>query len=342
MKTLQLGWLRQTEDTVSTSGIVLIVTNKTDITADLVVLEFQRRGTPYARFNTEDFPQRVQISWEMNSHGIDGYIRLSHREIPLRDVISIWYRRPVAPEISETVQSSMLREFAHRESQEALSGLWRTMSCFWMSCPDAINAASYKPRQLKIANALGLNVPRTLISNSPEDVERFQAECGQIIAKPLFSGDIPWGNKRKVVFTTPLSHDSDLAKESIQLAPTIFQEYVCKEIELRVTVVGRTVLAASINSQEVCEAVDDWRRASPNTLSFRPYELPPYLADQCVRLVATFGLTFGTIDIIKTPGGDFVFLELNPNGQWGWLENATGDPYTKTIATQLERGEVLG
>ena len=88
---------------MSDSNVVLIVTNKTDITSDLVVLEFQRRGTPYARFNTEDFPQRVQISWMLDAHGVDGYIRLPRRELSLRDVISVWYRRPVAPRIAEAV-----------------------------------------------------------------------------------------------------------------------------------------------------------------------------------------------------------------------------------------------
>ena len=128
---------------MSTSGIVLIVTNKTDITADLVILEFQRRGIPYARFNTEDFPQKVQMSWMLGTHGVDGYICLPHSDVSLREVISVWYRRPMAPDIAEAVRPPF-KEFAHRESQEALSGLWRTMSCFWMSHPDAINSASYK------------------------------------------------------------------------------------------------------------------------------------------------------------------------------------------------------
>ena len=325
---------------MSTSGIVLIVTNKTDITADLVVLEFRRRGTPYARFNTEDFPQRVQISWMLGTHGADGYIRLPHSELSLREVISVWYRRPMAPDIAEAVRSPF-KEFAHRESQEALSGLWRTMDCFWMSCPDAINSASYKPRQLNLANALGFNVPKTLISNSPEVVERFQVECGQVIAKPLFSGDIQWEDERRVVFTTPVTHNDLSAMGNIRLAPTVFQEYVRKELELRVTVIGNKVLAASINSQEVNDALHDWRRASPGSLRFRSYKLPTSVSDKCVRLVAALGLTFGTIDMVKTPEGNYVFLELNPNGQWGWLETPTGDPYTTTIATLLERGKVL-
>ena len=326
---------------MSTRRIVLIVTNKTDITADLVVLEFQRRGTPYVRFNTEDFPQRVKISWMMDTHGVDGYISLPRSELSLRDVISVWYRRPGAPDIAETVRSPSLREFAHRESQEALSGLWRTMGCFWMSRPDAINLARYKPRQLKSASDLGLNVPKTLITNSPDDVEDFLAECGQLIAKPLFSGDIKFGDKRKVVFTTPVTRDELAARRSIELAPTLFQEYVNKQLELRVTVVGDRVFAASINSQDVDVALHDWRRAPPGSLCFRSYTLPKSVSDKCASLVATFGLTFGTIDMVKTPDGDYVFLELNPNGQWGWLENPTGDPYTKTIATLLERGRVF-
>ena len=308
---------------MGTSGIVLIVTNKTDITADLVVLEFQRRGTPYARFNTEDFPQKVQMSWMLDTHGPDGYIRLPQSELSLREVISIWYRRPMAPDIDEAVQSPYLKEFAHREAQEALSGLWRTMNCFWMSYPDAINSASYKPRQLNIANTLGFKVPKTLISNSPEAVERFRIECEQVIAKPLFSGDIQYENERRVVFTTPVTQNDLSAKKNIQLAPTIFQEYVRKELELRVTVIGNKVLAASINSQEVPEALHDWRRASPNSLCFRPYNLPAPLSDKCVQLVATLGLTFGAIDMVKTPDGNYVF----PGTQSEWTMGLAGGCY---------------
>lgn len=325
---------------MSTRRIVLIVTNKSDITADLVVLEFQRRGTPYVRFNTEDFPQRVKISWMMDTSGTDGYINLPHSELSLRDVISVWYRRPGPPEIAETVRSPSFREFAHRESKEALSGLWRTMDCFWMSHPDAINSARYKPRQLKSANDLGFNIPKTLITNSPDQVEGFLAECGQLIAKPLFSGDIKFGDKRKVVFTTPISRDELAARRSIELAPALFQEYIHKKFEIRVTVVGDRVFAASINSQDIDVALHDWRKAPPGSLSFRSYRLPDSVSERCASLVASFGLTFGAIDMVKTPKGDYVFLELNPNGQWGWLENPTGDPYTSAIANLLERGRL--
>lgn len=325
---------------VRTSNIVLIVTNRADITADLVILEFQRRQTPYVRFNTEDFPQLVQVSWELEDKGVDGYIRLPRTQLALRDVRSVWYRRPSPPAIAETVKTPALREFAYRESQEALSGLWRTLDCFWMSRPDAINLASYKPRQLKVAKELGFKVPRTLISNAPNEVERFRAECRQIVAKPLFSGIIGAEEGREIVFTTLVPDGDPCSSKGIEFAPILFQEYVPKDLELRVTVVGKKVLAASINSQQVEEAIHDWRRASVSSLLFRSYTLPKYLSEKCARLVAAFGLTFGTIDLVKTPDGSYVFLELNPNGQWGWLERATGDPYAKVIAMLLERGRV--
>ena len=326
--------------TMSTNEIVLIVTNKTDVTADLVVLEFQRRGTPYVRFNTEDFPQRVQVAWTLDTNGVDGYMRFPRVELCLRDIKSVWYRRPSAPDIAESVRSSGFRNFARRESQEALSGLWRTLDCFWMSCPDAINYASYKPRQLQVASGLGFRVPITLISNSPDDAARFRSKHGQVIAKPLYSGDIEHENERMVVFTTPVTTCDLAATKSIHLAPTLFQEYIQKELELRVTIIGTQVFAASINSQNVVDALHDWRKASPESLCFRSYELPRSVSEKCARLVASFGLTFGTIDMVKTPSGEYVFLELNPNGQWGWLENLTGDAYTRAIATLLERGRV--
>ena len=325
---------------VKTKEIVLIVTTKTDITADLVILEFQKRGTRYIRFNTEDFPQKVELSWKLTSNGTEGFLRFPLNNLSLNNVTSVWYRRPAAPQISEVVQTEGVRSFAHRETAEALSGLWRTMECFWMSRPDAINYASYKPRQLKVAQDLGFTVPKTLVSNSPEAVERFQGECGILIAKPIFSGNIEVRGERNVVFATQVDELGLATRESIRLAPALFQEYIDKDIELRVTVIGNQVLAASINSQDIPEGAHDWRKAQSDALSFRSCSLPVWLSRKCVQLVSGFGLTFGAIDLIRTPQGEYVFLELNPNGQWGWLEERTGDPYIATMASVLERGRL--
>lgn len=120
------------------------------------------------------------------------------------------------------------------------------------------------------------------------------------------------------------------------MAPILFQEYVEKETEIRVTVIGGSVFAAEIDSQSSLEGKDDWRKAGPGSLKTNPVQLPKSLSDKCLQIVKELGLNFGTIDLIKTPNGCYVFLELNPNGQWGWLEEATGESYTDALVQNLD------
>lgn len=54
--------------------------------------------------------------------------------------------------------------------------------------------------------------------------------------------------------------------------------------------------------------------------------------DNLVRLIKSFGLTFGAVDLVLTPSDDLVFLEVNPNGQWAWLEVLTGAPISHAFA----------
>lgn len=48
-----------------------------------------------------------------------------------------------------------------------------------------------------------------------------------------------------------------------------------------------------------------------------------------------YGLHFGVFDFIKSKKGEDVFLELNPNGQWLWLELKSGFNITKSVAENL-------
>lgn len=185
--------------------MILIITNKQDFTADLVVLALQERDIPYARFNTEDFPQRVLLNLELTSDAPDGFLRLRKGILKLSDIKSVWFRRPVAPIVSNSIVDPGISAFAQRESQEALSGLWRTLDCYWISHPDAINQASYKTKQLVIARRIGFTVPRSLISNSSTSAEDFRLKCGgKIVGKTLHSGALEIQGNVNVIYTTRL------------------------------------------------------------------------------------------------------------------------------------------
>src|SRR5208282_439036 len=110
-----------------------------------------------------------------------------------------------------------------------------------------------------------------------------------------------------------------------------------KEADIRVTVVGKVVFATEIQSQDYEETETDWRRGGHVELVYRAHELPREITEKCVCLVRKFGLRFGAIDLILDRKGLYWFLEINPNGQWAWIQNRTGQPIAQAIVNELEK-----
>ena len=63
--------------------------------------------------------------------------------------------------------------------------------------------------------------------------------------------------------------------------------------------------------------------------------MPDEIKKACVDLTKYYGLEFGAIDLVLTPEGNYVFLEINPNGQWAWIEVLTRLPISDAIANLL-------
>ena len=205
-----------------------------------------------------------------------------------------------------------------------------------MSPPDAIWKAEFKPYQLEIATRLGLMVPATLISNVPDSIRAFFTECGKaMIAKPVRSGHIVQNGVDCAVFTTKIQESDldDLADAA--LCPTIYQELDPKQYDIRVTVVGRKIFAAAIDSQSDPEASVDWRRTSNPLLPHRVIELPAQVQAQILGLMDALSLNYGALDFVLTPDGRYVFLEINPNGQWLWLDDMLSFGISREIAVWL-------
>ena len=305
-----------------TEYLILIVTNRRDLTADFLILELQRRGAEFIRFNTEDYPREVGVTWRMENHRRTGRLVFSKKnEVRLDDVRSVWYRRPVPPHPDETITDPVYREFAMAESQAALDGLWRAMDCFWVSNPDSLRRAENKLLQLKLADEVGLEVWPTLVTTCAEEAQAFYEACDKnTVYKPLRRGYLTRNGERSLIYTNPLPSGEEPDFTAVKLAPVLLQKQIPKKLEVRVTVVGNDVFAAGIDSQRVPEARHDWRRASADQLPHEPHALPVSVVRACRRLVKSLGLAFGAIDFVLTPSGQYVFLEINPNGQWAWVQ----------------------
>jgi ATP-grasp ribosomal peptide maturase len=324
---------------------ILVLTQEIDPTSDFVIRELARRDANVIRFDIGDFPSGTSLLAEIDSSLVDWAGRLDRprRSIGWGQIKSVWWRRPTYFRFPEHL-SREERRFARDEAAAAIGGLLRLQDAFWMNHPERTAGADFKPVQLKAARQCGLEIPRTLITNRVEDACAFirsNAENGRrTIYKTLAYSDVvnPVTGSDEVIYTTVVEESQLEDDELVRVSPCMFQEEVPKRLELRVTVVQDRVLTAGIDAAGSAAARVDFR-AGYEELRYEPYELPDDLAKSLVNLVRDLGLTFAAIDLILTPDGRHVFLELNPAGQWAWLELELGLPISEAIADALQDGE---
>lgn len=298
---------------------------------DFIVLELRRRGVAFWRLNSEDLPSAVvrfspeaDRGWEIEFEGT---------VLNVRDVRAAYYRRPGTPEPYPTSDPAT-RDYLAAEWSAVMRSLWNALEGRWLSSPFAILRAEDKPRQLELAVSLGFDVPNTLISNDFTPVKSFIASGG-IVGKPLRHSLVERGETSEVLFTTRLAPLRPMDRQAVGLAPVIYQREVSKVFDVRVTVIGDKVFAAAIHSQDHDETEVDWRSGTRHDLRHEAIELPPNVAAQCLALTAALGLRYGAIDLVADPDGRHWFLEINPNGQWAWIERRTGLPLAEAIVDTL-------
>lgn len=311
--------------------MLLLITNRRDITMDYVVAELRRRELPYFRLNTELLPQSLCT---MSSHPRSAWsISIGGQTIRGDQVASAYFRRPGAPIVPIEVANEGERSYIEAEWSSFLKSLYRRLEGAWLNSPNAIFTAEDKPLQLLLAHEIGFNVPTVTITNDIRSVQKI-TDVSPAIGKPLRQAVLT-GETERVIFTTRLGALEQREAESIALAPFIAQSEIVKKYDVRVTVVGAHIFATAIWSQEHPETEVDWRQGSRRDLRHEKITLPLLVQQQCLKLVAQLGLRYGAIDFICDQHETLWFLEINPNGQWAWIENLTGYPIASAIVDEL-------
>ena len=194
--------------------------------------------------------------------------------------------------------------------------------------------AHRKLYQLGIAQQVGLTVPETLISNDPEVATKFVEEHG--IESTIYKS---FSGTRDAWRETRLLKEDELSLiDAVRYAPVIFQEYIDAQFDLRVTVVGKEIFPAAIHSQETSYKVDF--RMDMSNARVEPHQLPPAIEENLHALMDRLGIVYGAIDMRLTPDGQYVFLEVNPAGQWLFVEAKSRQPITKCLAHVLAKSGV--
>ena len=182
---------------------------------------------------------------------------------------------------------------------------------------------------------LALDAARERRPLLPDRLPPAAATVGKVIAKTLHQQSSATTDAY-LIYTTRIVRE-DITPESMS-APLLMQAYVPKLRELRVTVVGQAVFAVALDSQSIPDASVDWRRATLSVPHHR-VNLPTQIEKMLLSLTELLELSFGAYDLIESPEGDFVFLEVNPNGQWVWLQQLTGVPIREALIDLLAKGQ---
>lgn len=318
---------------------ILIVTHSDDNECIAPVAEsIARKGGHTIRFDTDRYPTGVRLTAYYGASG-DERLTLTNDEgeFDLREVTAIWHRRLNIGAHLPTSLDKQLRHASLGEASAAAHGMLASLKAFCLDHVAHIRHAENKQLQLQIARELGLDTPRTLTTNDPNAVREFAKSCDSgMVTKMLSSFAIYESGKELVVFTNPVRPEDLADLSGLSLCPATFQELLPKSLEIRATVVGQRVMSAAIDSQVSARAVHDWRRDGVRMLEkWKPYHLPLEVEDRILRLMDHFCLNYGAIDIILTPDDRHVFLELNPCGEFFWLERSPGLPISDAIADLL-------
>lgn len=309
--------------------MLLIVTNKQDVHSDEVIRRLEKRNVSVFRLNTEDILAKYLISLQVDGIGNwQGNITDElGRTVSLTDLRVAWIRRP-----EFVFESSGVQKFIASEVRALIACLCALPNVTFVNEVFDANRAKTKFQQLIHASRLGILVPRTIITNSPSDAKRFLDETeGDLLIKVVYTGSVETDGISRGIPSRKVSRDQFLELyELVKNAPTQIQDYVEKEYELRVTVVGRNVFAIKIDSQLNDATKVDWR---PQT-ALNPHSIvsiPDEIADFCRKYIKDQRLLYGAMDFIVDPAGRYVFLENNPSGQYLWLEHETGVPITEAL-----------
>lgn len=324
--------------------MILLVSSKDDVTTDYVVHGLQQSNHDVFRFNTEDLFTNFRVAFSATNELDKFIIHDMKRQISLdlQLVTGAYFRRPKMPPASLSLESAFLVSHVQNEVSGFLKALWSAVpSEAWLNKPLNIWKADNKLTQLRVARLLGLSIPQTCVSIDSKEVLQFnESVSGPIICKPMSHGQISeQANQIQQVFTSELSEqDIQWIAQSSEIAPSIFQQRIDKDADIRLTVVGSRIFAAEIRSQEYSLTRVDWRKAQLDQnikLTYQKCDLPENVSASCLKLMEHLDLRFACIDLIRQPNGEHVFLEVNPNGNWVWIESQLGFPIREEIIRLL-------
>jgi glutathione synthase/RimK-type ligase-like ATP-grasp enzyme len=317
------------------SNKVLILSSPEDVHAKRVEQHLQKLGAQTQYWNFDPFVHDCQLNFSISDSQNSFQFNLEDTPLDMRSFDAIWFRRPGQLK-SKTFFQPWIEQMMLTEAKQGLMGMLHALPCLWVNYPACDTTATMKLFQLQVAKNVGMILPETIVTNAPEIARAFyEKHSGRVIYKlitehsnfSLPSFEFPHG-----IPTLPLREIDLQHLDQVRHAPHLFQQRVDKQSDIRVTVIGAKVFATHIESQQGTGKLD-WR--NDYSVPITAWNLPDQLADQCLQMLKALGLNYGAFDFCLDRDGRYVFLEVNPAGQYLWVELRTEQPLTAEMALLL-------
>lgn len=302
----------------------LIPTEPDDTHAILVTLALRDLGFVVTPFFTADHPSQqkntiymdvAQYQWK----SVDAYAEIAENNYDV-----VWWRRARKPYVPKDTVHPEDYAFVQRENILFFESFTSNLApnAWWINAKEAARRANFKLLQLKLASECGFVIPTTLCSNDPYEIKQFliQNDKAGVIYKPLCAYFWFETAQTKISYTAQVKPHQLPSPHILQKVPGIFQVEMKKKFELRITCFGDYLVAAKLNSQEHADGKVDWRAIRGSKMLIEPYALPESVARGIRLFMRRLGIVFGSFDFIVTPEENFVFLEVNEQGQFLWIE----------------------
>jgi len=303
---------------------VLLISNRFDFSTDFIAVELANQGVNFIRINRDELKD-YSIEFDPIIPELKAKYKNYSFTVSTEYLKSVYYRAPTF--LRDIFQEGLSEEEQLIRTQWA--AFVRSLCVFenikWLNNPTDIYKAEIKPYQLFIANKLGMKIPKTIITNVTLNSDfEFQA------IKSIDTAIVTNGDNEGFVYTE--IYKKNELEEMKYTSPFFIQQGLVPKIDIRVTVVENDVVAIRITSDK--EIDEDWRRYK-NELTYTVFDLPKTVHDFCINYTKKLNLNFGAIDLVLHDN-EYYFIEINPTGEWSWLQKNTGYKFDELIVKSLQ------
>lgn len=304
----------------------LIISSSIDYSTDLICIQLEKQHISYLRINRDQF-DKFQIT--LSVYELILRVKFGEKEYIYRnsDRNSIYFRAPVF--IRTMNKKYSLDEQVYKSQWSAFM---RNLIVFdrvkWVNNPVNTYRAENKVFQLAKAKENGLMIPDTKVANCCFDIVPDNKYIVKSIDTALFNND----DIEMFMYTSRLS-GNEIMNSNLSLAPVFIQDYIENKTDIRVTYISGKVFPVKITSGG--GGIDcDWRKKKKDDLEYEMCALPDEIIVKLTNLMKSLNLEFGGVDLIKS-GKNYYFIEVNPTGEWGWLQSNIDVPIDEEITRAL-------